>query len=58
MRLKIKIKKSNVTIGGLLDGPLARELAAFDLASKTPVECMDFVRRLKKIYEAERAARK
>ena len=55
IRLNLKIKKSNVQIGTLPDGPLARAVAAFDLSGATPMDCMDFVRKLKEIYETERA---
>ncbi len=55
MQLKIKIKKSTVQIGAMPDGPLARAIAAFDLSGATPMDCMDFVRKLKEIYETERA---
>lgn len=55
IRLNLKIKKSNVHIGQLPDGPLARAVAAFDLSGATPMDCMDFVRKLKEIYETERA---
>lgn len=50
MNVKIKIKNSVVCLGGLLDAPLKTELAKFDLVNKTPMDCMDFVRKLKKDY--------
>lgn len=50
MKVKIKIKNSVVCLGGLLDAPLKAELAKFDLANKTPLDCLDFVRKLKKDY--------
>lgn len=52
MNVKIKIKNSVVCLGGLLDAPLKAELAKFDLANKTPMECMEFVRKLKKYGES------
>ncbi|MBQ6029897.1 MAG: hypothetical protein IJL31_00145 [Oscillospiraceae bacterium] len=50
MTLKIKIKNSIVHVGALAEGSLLRDIAEFDLADKTPLDCMDFIRKLKQRY--------
>lgn len=46
MKNKIIIKNSIVCIGVQQD-KLREVLAEFDLADKTPMDCMDFIRELK-----------
>lgn len=46
MGTKIIVKKSVICVG-LCEGELRRALREFDLAGKTPLECMDFLRQLK-----------
>lgn len=51
-RFKIKIKNSIVCVGaGAGAEALRAELKGFDVANKTPLQCMDFIRELKKKYE-------
>ena len=45
-RIKIKIKNSIVCIGNP-DTALRSEIERFDLADSTPLDCMEFIRRLK-----------
>lgn len=45
-RIKIKIKNSIVCMGSP-DTALRSEIDRFDLAGSTPLDCMEFIRRLK-----------
>jgi len=50
MNLKIKVKNSVVLLGGEQADPLRRDLAAFDIANATPLDCRDFIVELMRRY--------
>ncbi|MBR5835212.1 MAG: hypothetical protein IKY66_03515 [Bacteroidales bacterium] len=46
-RIKIKNSTVNITINLRTDS-LKNEIENFDIASKTPIDCMEFIRKIKK----------
>ena len=53
MRLVIKIKKSCIVLGS----EMAEALRRFDLSGATPLDCMDFLRKLKELDGNKQAPR-
>ena len=51
MSIRIKIKNSVVCLGGFREDELRDKIKGFDLSDKTPIDCMDFLRELKKICQ-------
>ena len=49
MSTKIRIKNSVIILAQSGDG-LREQLLEFDIADKTPLDCMDFLRKLKELY--------
>lgn len=51
-RVKINIKNSVVVVGNLPEGsPVEALVKRFDLANSTPVDSLDFLRRLKSLLK-------
>lgn len=53
MGLKIKIKNSVIILADQREGGLLEQIRRFNLSDKTPIDCMDFIRRLKERYGKE-----
>lgn len=56
-KIRIKIKNSVVCLSDLKelkDESVRKELEDFDIATKTPIDCMNFVRKLKERYGRHR----
>jgi len=51
MGIRIKIKNSVIVLAnGEEAGTLREEIRGFDISDKTPLDCMDFLRKLKERY--------
>ncbi len=54
--VNIKILNSVVCLGGAGEDELVEEISNIDLSDKTPLDCMEIIRRLKKKYGSRKTA--